>query len=284
MMPTKSSRSIYLKFFIPISIICLTFLSFHFWHKNVPQSVQTIRIENQPLSIAMEFNSPEEIKPYKFLGDFNYLKKGGIKNSGCIEFKSPLVLQFSIEKEQLPIKISFRLNSKEDNPNDHTDFPLILWDSWQKLTRMSGINDVKIPIGDWGAYLEKDEDWHNETIWVTENSIDIWIGGKRVFLDMMKPASSPKNLYIVLWKNIKIDDFKLETVSTDKIPDFSRYLNINNEIPEKKVNEVVEISKYLPETKNNRLKPLLQKYKDSSPDEVLNFLNNLKTYYKKNKE
>ena len=227
--------------------------------------------EKNPMHLALDFNQETDIAPYEFLGTYNYLVKGGIKDSGCIEVsKTKLILRFSIDNITFPLKLTYLSNTKIFK-GKKVSGTLMSWSSWSKMSMIYDVSKPKlVPFSNGESYpFENDEDWEDNTIWITKNSIDIWCFGKRMNLYIIKHNENDKFMYLYLLNHTKIDDLKIETVDENLIPDISNFIKINEEVLKGPYQEISSIKKYLSIYDKNDLDPKLQQFKSFNEIELL---------------
>ena len=240
---------------------------------------------NERFSKLLNFNQPNQENSYSFLGSTQYLENDGLAKSGCIELPNNYVMRIPITKSQLPIKISFRWNVKL-TINETQDIASIqmcipFWGGgWDRIGRFVSLSrsDEIIDGSVTGYIFKTDEKWQHQTIWITENSIDSWIDEKRVSLDIIDQKETSKYFYLLFFKDHKMDDFLIETVDKNQLPDISKFIKTNVEIFTNSTENETDLTNYLPELSNKLLQPKHIRSKAMNEDQfnkaILSLYNN----------
>lgn len=229
--------------------------------------------EQIPMHLSLDFNRKSDIAPYEFLGSYNYLSNGGLDNSGCIEITDQLFFRFSVENIKLPLKMTYRLNlvSREKIAG----YSLVTWGHWEKISLINGMSKIEMKNGEIGKYLfTQDEDWFYVTIWITENSIDIWGSGSRRDVYLYEHNDANKYLYLHLIDESKIDNLLIESVEKVSVPDVSFFQKINEEIYRESKEEITLISKYFPQSTKEGMMPKHRRFGPHSEKEFIDVIKN----------
>ena len=245
---SKSIGAIVAKyFFVSVAVISSAF-GIYYWQNKSDSITNAPTLVNEQIHLTMDFNNPQQKLPYFYAGDYKIIETGGLNQSGALETKDFFSMKIPVKKEQLPLKITYRYNVKFNNYDERSSFETV-WGNWEKL----GIFYMSPMVSSVGKKLneyvyDKDNDWIETTIWASENSIDYWINGKRLSVNIFRSKYLNQNLYLKFFYKIKIDNFSINTVSKSDCPDISQFKIVNDEI--------VKDSK----TKMGENKTSLQKY------------------------
>jgi RNA polymerase sigma-70 factor (ECF subfamily) len=144
---------------------------------------------------------------------------GGVGDSSCLEFTnnhSEIVLRTPFRREDLPLKISWRILLKEEHrPNpDNNLWGINLF--WQRSTRFRFIIEKNMPrTMDTGK-------WHTCVAYVTEEVLDLWIEGSRTLMRICEPLGDRQMdlLRQEVEGGMLFDDLTVEMISASALPPF----------------------------------------------------------------
>ena len=226
--------------FISIAIIAIL-SGLYYWNGSVKPTIIVSDTSHKPLNLFFNFDNSKEKMPFAYSGSYQIIESGGLEKSGCLELSSFFCMRIPVEIDQMPLKITYRYNTKFSYLNERANFDFS-WGSWDSLNVFFMSPMVISHLKSANVYIyQKDSDWIDVTIWATKNCLDYWVNGKRLRLYVCTSSATNKNLYFKFPHNIKIDNLSIKTVDNSASPDISQFLKLNQEFtkePQKVFKEV----------------------------------------------
>lgn len=185
----------------------------------------------------------------------------GVGSSKGLKIAENTIVEIDISQYQLPITISYDLDvfAKESMTNQ------ILFDDKsgdinKKLPFYSGLReslDIK-PNQSINKNLGFTGNWYVQFTYLDENSYDCWVNDKRSHL-LLNASIGNKKIYLSFKGQALVDNFKIESIEKNKLPDKSIFEKIASGYSFKDETESYPIDKTkLGYEKNSNVKPQLK--------------------------
>lgn len=247
---SEASVSYITKYLLIGLAIIFSVIGIYYYANKSNAEINVPVLEKEPIHLALDFNDLQQKIPYFFSGEYRIIDSGGLKKSGSLECIDFFTLKIPVEKEQLPLKITYRYNVKFEDLSARTNIDTA-WGNWDKLGvfYMTPAPFSKNPKLNEYVY-EEDRDWVETTIWASENCIDYWINGKRVVVFMFNSEYVNKNFYLKFYSNMKIDNLLIDTIQISECPNILQFKMVNDEILKKsnaKFSEKISLEKHFPQ-------------------------------------
>lgn len=281
---TKTSFSSW--FLLTSSVAILLVIGFLYFKKEkklpeniiVPKMISNMEVEKKPTFIHLNFNQKDEMAPFYFMGEYNYLEKGGIDDTGCIEIPKGFAIKIPVENLKLPLKISCRSDLKWNGDPGIVGYTMLVWEYWEKMGHFFNVSPyIRLPVKI-GTYLSENSEskqWSTEIFWVTKNSIDSWHYNTRRNLYIVNQPEKAKYLYLGFYSStIKIDEMVIETVNDSQIPDISHFQKVYEEIIKSPTNEENILKDFFKEKEFLNMKPKFIIYTKPTKEAVINDIKN----------
>ncbi len=182
---------------------------------------------------------PKDLLPIR--GHWQRKKKGGLKDSGCLEIiptyqeqRSDEIISYSksgrplfqgptqseaeirIPMQHLPVRISFKMGMLPHKIRSSTILLIPGWKEVSTIGLLQGFQSISP-----GAYKQ----WYHREIFVTDSWIDLWRDGERQSLILTTPQpGAPLCLYVR--GPLKIDEFAIHRIPASEVPDIRQAVRI----------------------------------------------------------
>jgi RNA polymerase sigma-70 factor (ECF subfamily) len=117
--------------FISLAVIASS-AGLFYGNNSVKPTVIVSANSHQPINLIFNFNNSKEKMPFVYSGSYQIIESGGLEKSGCLELSSFFCMKIPVEIDQMPLKVSYRYNSRFSYPNEPANFDFS-WGSWDKL-------------------------------------------------------------------------------------------------------------------------------------------------------
>jgi hypothetical protein len=165
------------------------------------------------------FNSGAPVDVHIAFGEWKHVPTGGPDGSGCMEIVSDFFCA-DIEIPAGPLPLIVKMN--EMSIPGSKDYYLAA--DWSELDSQATFRNL-------GSKVEHtNPEWANNVTYVTGDSLDTWLMGKRTGFIMVKPAAGAR-LSIVARGHHKIDDLRIHTARLEELPDTSAFRREFESIP-----------------------------------------------------
>ena len=194
----------------------------------------------EPFLRRWDFNSPEQAKDFvEDEGSWHFVAGGGVDGSGCMESDGDrLFRHLDVSAAKLPLRVSFHAQIIHPEPPG-LYYSGVAWGNcrWEGMFRNLG----KL------HKVGSEKQWSEIRIYLGPAFSDHWIENQRSKLSVHELKDHAK-LYLILRGRHRIDNFTVQEIRKNELPDVREYLAALEKIePAKRVGRVV-----LPELKSQR--------------------------------
>lgn len=196
--------------------------------------------ERQKMKVIWDFEDKNDLLKFTLKsGSLVQVGKIGVNDTSCMGIDEYAFIELDISKFKLPIKISYNYDNFIPKSGQTNLGILMLKDNCLKDKNI--FNFIKIsPTKRIDLYDSTKQDnnrqfgffgeWFSANIYITEEYIDLWFHGNRTSFLYAK-SNENKKLYFQIREKSIIDNFIIESVEEESIPDASKFTKFVATIP-----------------------------------------------------
>jgi hypothetical protein len=186
-----------------------------------------------PFARSWNFNTREQANDFKVVaGSWHWVPDGGPDGSGCMETDGGFFEAcVDIPLENLPLYATLQLSARPQKDVVHIFRSSIGWEQNRERAQFLNIAAVApFTAIHWDACRH----------FITNQSIDTWIAGKRISLQIAVPAPHAR-LAIIMDGAHRIDDLEISEILPEEIPSIDTFLTALQKIPQEKRSGIVDV-------------------------------------------
>jgi RNA polymerase sigma-70 factor, ECF subfamily len=165
---------------------------------------------NALFSRKWSFDSPEDSRAFRIVqGAWQHVVNGGVNSTGCMETKDIVVSIDLPLKPDRCLAIQWKYAPLNRDSKSHAS-----WERQVGWARLSGFDSLP---------MYRSGEWLDISTYVTDCSVDKWVGKARNTLYFTPKQTSSSTVGICLIGHQRIDELTIREIPASEVPDFSPY-------------------------------------------------------------
>lgn len=239
----------------------------------------------QKVNKKWEFEKPEELADFKLIrGKIEISPSKGESQTSCLLVAAETVIEIDISKYQMPLKLTHSFDFVLP-PNGMGKGIVMCKNNYELGKNIFNFGNLSIMeninISESAKKFKNDNvkagfigEWYSRTLYVSTDGIDSWFLNKRSGV-LLGTSTDNNKLYFYVKDLSLIDNFTIESVEPEIVPDLSVFKSFANKVPFEKGSRGHDINNEKANLKlDNNSKPVLGIYDTNSFENALGLLKN----------